>query len=281
MPSFASLRDRIIGGARRRILSTRIVHPYATLLRDAACLRHRRTLGPPPLPLQPALRALETDGVFAAAPHIAPSLGCDLPDVASLFDELERDDSASTARRKASDLSDAALYVAGLHPTLLDIAEHHIGLPPLYLGVEAKVEFPTGVATGVRNWHRDLEDVRVLKVLIYLSDVGPEDGPLECLTRDASEDLRHRRVRLGIASEIDIGLGARRLFTGPAGTAILFDGAMLVHRVKPPTRNVRRSLIYSYTSNRPRQIFSGARPSRAIHAQLPALLSERQMRAIP
>jgi hypothetical protein len=281
LSSLRSIGDRVIGGMRRRILAAPGIHPLAMRVRDAARERHTRTLIPAPPHLQRVLRDLETTGISVATRQEAGALGSGIPDVTALFAELEQVATAATSRRKASALRTATPYVAGLHPALLDIAEHYIGLPPLYLGVEAKVEFPTGSATGVRNWHRDLEDVRLLKVLIYLSDVDEEDGPLEYLSREESRELVRQRVPLGIGSAWQPRMAATRAIVGPAGTAIFFDGSILVHRAKPPTRRMRRSLMYSYTSDRPRQIFAGARPSAAVRDQLPSLLSDRQMRCVP
>lgn len=69
----------------------------------------------------------------------------------------------------------------GLSDQLLDLAECHIGLPVRYLGVEAKremVESAEGRSREVvRRWHLDDEDRRILKVVVYLSDVDAGAGP--------------------------------------------------------------------------------------------------------
>src|SRR5690606_1778981 len=118
-------------------------------------------------------------------------MGCRIPDVDTFFEDLERTRAGSTSRFKASDFEEMTpLYLAGLDPLLLQLAERYIGLPPLYLGVEAKVEFPDGLSGGTRNWHWDLEDVRVLKIVLFVSSVGGDDGPLECLSAHDSAAVR-------------------------------------------------------------------------------------------
>jgi hypothetical protein len=41
-----------------------------------------------------------------------------------------------------------------------------------------KRESAEWVAAGVRQWHRDTEDRRILKISVYLSDVEDGCGPL-------------------------------------------------------------------------------------------------------
>ena len=183
---------------------------------------------------------------------------------------------------KASDFASLTpLYMAGLHPTLLEIAERYIGLPPLYLGFEIKVEFPDGRTGGTRNWHLDLEDVRALKVVAYLTDVDEDDGPLQYVPEGA-RIFSTRPQNIGIHCDKDIEAEHKVSCTASAKSVIIFDGARLVHRVKPPTgTRIRRSLMYSYTSRQPLQIFAGARPSAEAKRELQKVLTEPQFACIP
>jgi hypothetical protein len=61
-----------------------------------------------------------------------------------------------------------AIYRFGLEERLLDIAESYIGLPPMYLGVEFKRERADRRAIDVGQWDRDVEDPRMLKIIIYM-----------------------------------------------------------------------------------------------------------------
>lgn len=250
--------------------------------RSKAVERHRSCLPPLTNPqLEEALHTLEGDGLLTAEPEQASRLGMDAPDDPDLFAALERTGSGSTARMKASEFASLTpLYMAGLDPRLLELAERYIGLPPLYLGFEIKVEFPDGRAGGTRNWHRDLEDVRALKVVAYLTDVDEDDGPLQYVPENAPVFLAS--ANLGIHCDDDIDTDHKVSCTAPAKSVIIFDGARLVHRVKPPTgTRIRRSLMYSYTSRRPLQIFAGARPSAEAKRELRKVLTKPQFACIP
>ena len=88
----------------------------------------------------------------------------------------------------ADDLAaDPLVYKWGLTDENLDLAEFYIGLPVRYLGVGVKRESADGVAAGVRQWHRDIEDRRMLKIIVYLSDVEDGCGPFEYVDRNASD----------------------------------------------------------------------------------------------
>lgn len=281
-PALSVFFDRTIGGANRRVLALPGVRTCAALLRHLAQARYSKAAAPLPVHLEEAVHRLEQQGLFVASAPEASALGFLMPSADALFEELERSRAGSTTRRKASDMEDVTpAYLAGLHPTLIALAEAYIGLPVLYLGIEAKVEFPDGRLGGTRNWHWDLEDVRVLKVVVYCSDVGKADGPLEYVPQKESLELRKKSGdRIGIHSEAAIEAD-RVECLGPAGTVVFFDGAQLLHRVKPPADRLRRSLMYSYVSYKPRQIFAGARPSVNAKRQLRTLLSDAQMKCVP
>lgn len=275
--------DRIVGGTTRRVLEVPGLYEWSVERRRRASDRYRDRLPPAPECLLPILGPLAAQGIAMASPGDFARLGLMPPDAAALFGRLAETPGVSTARHKASEFQQVhPIYLAGLHPMLLDLAERYIGLAPLYLGFEVKVEFPDGRAGGTRNWHWDLEDLRVLKVVIYLSDVGPADGPLQYLPDESWSALKTASGRPGIHSEQDIETGVRIDCTGPAGTAIFLDGARLLHRVKPPSGDRRRdSITFSYASRHPRQIFAGARPAKGVRRELAGLLTALQMAAVP
>ena len=144
----------------------------------------------------------------------------------------------------------------GLTRALLDLAEVYMGLPVNYLGVNVKREVANGVHGGTRMWHRDPEDERMLKVIVYLSDVGDDCGPFEAVdavrTERATRDMDYRWGT--VRSEEDLAKvvpPAERLRgTGPRLTAIFADPARCLHRAVPPTGRDRYSMTYSYLSRR-------------------------------
>jgi len=96
----------------------------------------------------------------------------------------------------------------------------------------------------------------MLKVIVYLSDVGEDCGPFEAV--DAVRTERATRAldyRWGtVRSEEDLAEvvpPAERLrFMGPRLTAIFADPARCLHRAVPPTGRDRYSMTYSYLSRR-------------------------------
>lgn len=64
-----------------------------------------------------------------------------------------------------------ALVHFGLNERLLDLAEHYVRLPIAFLGVDVRRDAPHAPPLGSRRWHRDREDLREMKVIVYLSDV--------------------------------------------------------------------------------------------------------------
>lgn len=144
---------------------------------------------------------------------------------------------------------DPSLFLwGGLAEENLDIAERHIGLPVRYHGLEVRAEraAPTDPPRHlVRHWHLDLEDRRMLKIIVYLSDVDESTGPFEFLPLAASDQTRQTlRVRPGLTFLPDADVTAAvpsslwQRVTGPAGTAVYADTARLLHRVKAPPTGV-------------------------------------------
>ena len=74
-------------------------------------------------------------------------------------------------------LADVSLAVRSERP-MLDIAENYLGMPARYYGADVRREVADGRPPhDVRQWHRDVEDYRVLKILLWLDDVDADGGP--------------------------------------------------------------------------------------------------------
>ena len=151
-------------------------------------------------------------------------------------------------------------FLFGLERSMLDLAENYIGQPCRYAACALKRERVGAPRVAQRLWHRDVEDERMLRVLIYLSDVSEGDGGLQyCVSNEISsrplssgyftdEQLTQRMSNFNIET-----------VTGKAGTVVLFDGARLTHRAGTPTRTDRLSLCFTYTSRHPLQSFRSSR----------------------
>jgi hypothetical protein len=148
------------------------------------------------------------------------------------------------------------LFLWGLEERLLNLVENYIGLPVLYLGADLRREIANGKIIGTRQWHLDVEDYCMLKIIIYLTDVDLDSGPFEYiskpLTNRARQALKYGSgfvsdpVMKTVVSEDDC-----QPCTGRYGTVILTDTCNVFHRVKAPIVSDRISITFSYTSRRP------------------------------
>ena len=169
-----------------------------------------------------------------------------------------------------SDIAPAPhLVETALRPDLLALASDYLGCLPTIYSIHAWWTFaakPTPAQT--HRVHRDLDDFRFLAVFIYLTDVGPDDGPTQMIRRTHRQDLSDQYVERynahiapgpdGAAATVSPTLlfppesgNARRLtldfarlfpgleeeFTGPAGTAVIADTFGLHHGTMPKTRD--------------------------------------------
>ena len=151
----------------------------------------------------------------------------------------------------------------GLEPRLLDIVEAYLGVPAAFDGSLFFHSRADGRENGVRVWHRDREDSAMLKVAIYVNDVGDDGGPFQLLSPDLQRQVDDRiswRYAALKQAELDRLLRRRgasqiRNITGPRGTIIIVDTARFHHRGKPPTRRERSALFYTYFRRSPRHPF--------------------------
>jgi len=179
--------------------------------------------------------------------------------------------------------SDPVLYTWGMSDGLLDLAECYIGLPVQYLGVSVKRECADGSAVSTRQWHQDLEDRRMLKLIIYLSDVDGGSGPFEYVEQRSSvEAVRRLRYSSGFVSDVQMAQLIPKdqwiRVTGPRLSAIFADPSRIFHRASPPTTTDRYSLTFSYLSTTPLQTFPEYTISPAALATFHDDLTPRQLR---
>jgi hypothetical protein len=80
-----------------------------------------------------------------------------------------------------TELSDFALW--GSEQRLLNAIENYIGIPIKFQGIQLRQEFAHPKQFGAMLWHKDGNDRRSIKIIIYLSDVDKEHGPFEYIPR--------------------------------------------------------------------------------------------------
>ncbi|MDB5405530.1 MAG: hypothetical protein JWL84_442 [Rhodospirillales bacterium] len=143
----------------------------------------------------------------------------------------------------------------GLDERLLAIAANYIGLPVDYRGVVLRRDIAGGTSTETRLWHRDDEDVRILKIIVYLNDVGPDGGPYEFVAKHDGPAPWRLPPRLGRIEDPEMARWAARerwrSCTGTRGTAVFSDTCSVLHRGLIGTAADRLTLFFCYNSKQP------------------------------
>ena len=178
------------------------------------------------------------------------------------------------------------LYLLGLDGALLDAAEDYLGAQPMYLGAFLKREAVDTKVTGTRNWHRDVEDGGMFRIIVYLSDVGGDTGPFEYLPAPQSEaSARTHGYRGGYLDDeraaVLVPSEHRLKATGAAGDAVVFDGIRIFHRAGLPVSQDRLSLTLTYLCRQSQRLHPSARLTRAAVADLKKRLTARQYASLP
>jgi hypothetical protein len=144
----------------------------------------------------------------------------------------------------------------GLNERFLSLAENYIGLPVTYRGVQARLDMPDGTIRETRLWHLDQEDRRILKIVVYGSDVDDDGGPLEYVRADISQPRRLARgskKRILDEKVFDQVVPAqyRVAVLGPRGTVGIVDTCRVFHRGRLPVSGIRKTLFFAYNSRWP------------------------------
>ena len=283
---------RLPGHAKQEVLAR--VAP----LRLLADSRHQRRLRQfaPQLPVLPPEREAVLDEVRTRGAAVTSLDALGFPGTAELkagaheltdeFAQQHRSTLSTVRPPREWVLGRPAIWQWGLNEQVLDMVESYIGLPARYHGASVRCERATGEALGVRQWHRDIEDRRMLKLLVWLNDVDEDGGPFEYVDRAHTPDLtRSLHYVSGYVSDEAI----RRQVpesewhrgTGPMWTCVVADPRNLFHRAMPPVRRDRYSLTFSYTSRFPIRTLSGPALSRQEREWATGGLNARQLACLP
>lgn len=183
-------------------------------------------------------------------------------------------------------LQNGDLYRLGLSEEILDLAENYVKEPCYYMGCAIKLEKVTPSVSGTRQWHLDIEDDRLFRLIIYLNDVSEGGGPFQFIRKMPTQIARQQLgYRSGYVADEQMAQWVATpdwsSVLGPAGTLVAFDGTQAFHRVQRPTHVERFSLTLTYSSRRPRQVLRPVRLRRASRSSLMSSLSDRQQACIP
>ena len=167
-----------------------------------------------------------------------------------------------------------ALFLFGLHSTMLSIAEQYLRVPVAYHGAVLRHSRVDGRQVGPRLWHRDSEDRRVLRSVVYLNDVHDDGGPFEYVPRRIQAADAKALSDVGQCTDARMAaLVAPALWkrcVGPAGTVVLADTAHVFHHESLQRGAERSVVMMGHASRRPtnRKLAESHFP---VHQHLPAL----------
>lgn len=154
-----------------------------------------------------------------------------------------------------------------LEPKLLDIIETYIGLPTMYQYFAMRRSIADGKYSGVRRWHVDWEDRRIIKVIIYLNDVVEGGGPYEYIARRTTSKAKTKLKynNLGYISDEKmleaVPKSDWKSCLAPKGSVVISDTGSVFHRAQPPTKEERFSITFCYTSRKPQVIWNTRKAS--------------------
>lgn len=160
---------------------------------------------------------------------------------------------------KVTDLPEFSAW--GSEERLSNIVENYIGLPIAFQGVHLRRDFANKNPVTTELWHQDLEDRRMLKVIIYLSDVSEDNGPFEYIPKSRVSPLLSWRIHYQIYRAPALGISDRELeklvpksawksCPGLAGTVVFMDPVAIFHHGKS-RKSERSALFFVYTAKQP------------------------------
>ena len=155
--------------------------------------------------------------------------------------------------------ADDPLLKVALDRKLLEIVSSYLGLWPCLHSVGAWLNYPTDAPAQISQlWHRDPEDLRLIKAFIYLVDVDEQRGPFTYIPGThpfgpeaaGSRKLEKKKRVPDDRMNRFFPPESWRVCTGPAGTMILAD-TLGYHRGGKPTAGTRILVTFTYTSGTP------------------------------
>ncbi|BAY13436.1 phytanoyl-CoA dioxygenase family protein [Calothrix sp. NIES-2098] len=153
----------------------------------------------------------------------------------------------------------------GNAPRLMKIIENYLGLPVAFQGVHLRQDLPNYNQFGTLLWHKDSEDRRMVKVIIYLNDVEEKHGPFEYipLSLTSFPNLNSYQIDYKLWQSGYLGINdeevkeivpksAWKSCPGQAGTVIITDPRTVLHHGTLRTES-RSALFFVYTANPPKR----------------------------
>jgi len=131
---------------------------------------------------------------------------------------------------------------------LLGLAEQYLHCKPTLSSLMLRWSFPTDAPIGnVQRFHRDSDDWRYLKIMVYLTDVGALDGPHVYVLGTHNEAAPTRiKVEDDAAIHQRYGKDAAKVVTGLKGAGFAVDTAG-IHKGEMPVAKPRLMLQIQYS----------------------------------
>lgn len=135
-------------------------------------------------------------------------------------------------------------------PRILAAMHHYFGCPPLISGLSAWWSYPTGVAPQqAENFHRDVDDWSFIKLFVYLTDVGMENGP-HVYVRTSADSRRLAAIKRFQDDEVVAAFGEDALSVQTAGAGGAFlENTFGLHKGTPVERGTRLVFQAIYSLN--------------------------------
>jgi Phytanoyl-CoA dioxygenase (PhyH) len=217
--------------------------------RDGVCITTLEALGIPSTPtlLKASHRYLQDmKAVLAADPTKQDNFGSVLnPAYPQIF--------------TVTDLPEFSAW--GYEPRLLNIVENYVKVPIKYQGVHLRRDFSNENPVTTELWHRDLEDRRMVKIFVYLTEATDEYGPLEYIPKSRVSYWLDRHIQKKIARAGRMGLtdaemdeiiprSEWRRCSVPVGSVVFADPIAVFHHGKSRLKD-RAALFFVYTAAKP------------------------------
>jgi hypothetical protein len=154
---------------------------------------------------------------------------------------------------------DSPIFRLALNRKLLEIISLYLGMWPRLHAMSAWLNLPSaGEAKQSQLWHRDPEDMRLVKVFIYLDDVDINCGPFSYIPKThpfgakSALNPKHNHPKRITDDEMRVAIPSEEWVAcaGPAGSMILAD-TVGFHRGGKATIGNRILITFTYTSGTP------------------------------
>jgi Phytanoyl-CoA dioxygenase (PhyH) len=225
---------------------------------------------------QTIANALEQDGVhitslealgIAATPTLLDAAAKHLQDMKAVMaaDPTKQDKFGSVANPAypqiftVTDLAEFSSWAC--EPRLLNIVENYVKVPIQYRGVHLRRDFANENPVTTELWHRDLEDRRMVKIFVYLTEATDEYGPLEYIPKSRVSYWLDRHLQKTIGTKGRMGLtdaemneiiprSEWRRCSVPVGSVVFADPVAIFHHGKSRSQE-RAALFFVYTAAQP------------------------------